>query len=338
MFQQWLRPVMALAALSCLPALAEPVFQDPLDTPAMHSVLATSAPLNAVARAGDRLVAVGLRGVILYSDDQGTSWAQAESPSSVDLTSVYFVNALQGWAVGHQGLVLHSTDGGRTWLRQLDSLRIGALLNQHSNREAGQVPAEGSTDFPLLDVWFEDALHGFVIGAFNLVFYTEDGGQNWSPWSAHMDNPQGLHLYAIRPAGDTLFVAGEQGLLLRLNRKKQRFEVLPTPYNGSYFNLIGTPQLILAIGLRGNAYRSTDKGQTWQKINTGLAASLASGTVRADGSIALVSLAGDVLVSDDQAQSFKRLKVERSAPFFGVADMGSAGLSLVGMRGVRVAR
>ncbi|MDD2058496.1 YCF48-related protein [Pseudomonas sp. GD03860] len=339
MFEPWLRPVIALAALSCLPVQAQPAFRDPLDVAPMHSALATQAPLNAVTRAGDRLVAVGLRGSILYSDDLGTSWTQARSPSSTDLTAVYFSTPQLGWAVGHQGVVLHSSDGGLSWSRQLDGLGIGALLRQQGEAGAtAPLPAEGSSDFPLLDVWFEDARRGFVVGAFNLILHTEDGGKSWSSWSSRTQNPQGLHLYSIRWADGALFIAGEQGLVLRLDAQSQRFEALATPYKGSFFNLVGTPQVVLAVGLRGTAYRSSDRGQSWHKVETGLGSSLAGGTVRADGSIVLVSLAGDVLLSRDQARSFTRLSIDRPAPYFAVADAGPAGLSLVGIRGVRLAK
>ncbi|MNJ26051.1 Ycf48-like protein precursor [compost metagenome] len=337
MFEQWLRPVIALAAISCLPVLAQPAFRDPLNVAPMQSALAPYAPLNGVTRAGDRLVAVGLRGSILYSDDQGGNWNQAQSPSSTDLTAVFFSTPQQGWAVGQQGVVLHTNDGGSTWQRQLDGANIGALLRQQS-AQGMTLPAEGSTDFPLLDVWFEDERNGFVVGAFNLILHTEDGGKTWSPWSSRTQNPKGLHLYAIRQAAGELFIAGEQGLMMRLDRQSQRFQALSTPYNGSYFNLVGTPQMILAIGLRGTAYRSTDHGQSWQKVETGINSSLSGGTVRSDGVIVLVSLAGDVLFSEDQARTFRRLDVERPAPYFAVADAGPSGLSLVGMRGVRLAK
>ncbi|WP_136476351.1 YCF48-related protein [Pseudomonas sp. DG56-2] len=336
MFEQWIRPVIVVAALSCLPALAQPTFRDPLNVPPMPSALAAHAPLNAVVRAGDRLVAVGLRGTILYSEDFGKNWQQAQSPSSTDLTAVYFTTPLLGWAVGHQGVVLHSRDGGRRWEKQLDGLAIGALLRQQGQEtNALALPTQGSSDFPLLDVWFESAQNGFVIGAFNLILRTEDGGKSWSNWSSRTQNPQALHLYAIRPAAGGVYIAGEQGLLLRLNPAKQHFEGVTTPYKGSYFNLVGTPQLILAIGLRGTAYRSTDQGQSWQKAETGLSSSLSAGTVRADGSIVLVSLAGDLLQSHDQGRTFTRRSLEQPAPYFAVADAGEAGLSLVGLRGVR---
>src|SRR5262245_27135909 len=99
MFHRWVRPLLAVAALHCLPLYAQPVFQPPVDVPPMQSPLASSAPLNAVALAGPRLVAAGLRGNILFSDDQGATWQQASVPSSSDLTALYFVSPEQGWAV-----------------------------------------------------------------------------------------------------------------------------------------------------------------------------------------------------------------------------------------------
>ena len=34
-------------------------------------------------------------------------------------------------------------------------------------------------DQPLLDVWFDNERSGFVVGAFNLIFHTDDGGASW---------------------------------------------------------------------------------------------------------------------------------------------------------------
>lgn len=100
---------------------AEVGVRDVLDQPARLSERAVSSVLNAVVLAGTRLVAVGERGVVLLSDDNGRSWRQAGSvPVSVALTDVHFVSATHGWAVGHSGVVLHSDDGGETWMRQLD--------------------------------------------------------------------------------------------------------------------------------------------------------------------------------------------------------------------------
>ena len=52
-------------------------FVDVLDTPAQISPLAGRSLMQAVARAGDRLVAVGQRGHVVYSTDGGATWKQA---------------------------------------------------------------------------------------------------------------------------------------------------------------------------------------------------------------------------------------------------------------------
>src|SRR5690606_9884464 len=99
----------------------------------------------AVSRAGNRLVAVGERGVVLLSDDDGRNWHQAENvPVSVTLTDVHFVSATHGWAVGHSGVVLHSADGGETWQRQLDGNQAAKIILEDARQRAaaGEAGAE----------------------------------------------------------------------------------------------------------------------------------------------------------------------------------------------------
>ena len=88
---------------------------------AEHSVLLD------VVKTGNRLVAVGERGVVVLSDDGGRTWRQASVSTSVTLTSVQFASLKAGWAVGHSGVVVHTEDGGETWTRQLDG-RTAAKL------------------------------------------------------------------------------------------------------------------------------------------------------------------------------------------------------------------
>src|SRR5688572_33454441 len=74
---------------------------DAANKPAAIEPLAANSLLLDLAVAGARLVAVGERGHVLLSDDQGATWRQATSvPTRVMLTSVYFVDGQYGWAVG----------------------------------------------------------------------------------------------------------------------------------------------------------------------------------------------------------------------------------------------
>ncbi|WP_271407955.1 WD40/YVTN/BNR-like repeat-containing protein [Pseudomonas sp. Q1-7] len=345
----------ALSAPFCRPVVAEG-FIDVLDTPAQQSPLAQHSLLVGLASAGDRLVAVGQRGHILTSDDAGESWQQARVPVSSDLVAVHFPTARHGWAVGHDGVVLHSGDGGANWERQLDGRQIGPTLLAHYEALARSAPddealaalvdeakrmTEEGADKPFLDVWFENERVGYIVGAFNLLFRTEDGGRSWTPWMERTDNPSALNLYAIRPADGELYIAGEQGLLLRLDRATGRFESRPAAYDGSFFGILGKPGVALVFGLRGNVFRSVDGGASWNPVETGLPVSITTGTALADGRLALLSQAGHLLLSRDDGASFQLQPQPALAPVAAAQAAQAAGpgqLVLVGVRGARPLR
>ncbi|QJP09589.1 WD40/YVTN/BNR-like repeat-containing protein [Pseudomonas multiresinivorans] len=319
-------------------------FVDVLDLPAAYSNVPSRVPLLAITRVDKRLVSVGQRGHILYSDDGGSDWRQAEVPVSSDLTAVRFPTPQDGWAVGHDGVVLHSADGGVHWQRQLDGRQIGQLMIDYYNahpqpdnatwlEQARRFKEEGA-DKPFLDLWFRDANEGFVVGAFNLILRTTDGGRTWEPWNHRIDNPQSLHLTAMAASGDGLFIVGEQGLLLRLDRQQERFVALQSPYAGSFFGVVAQPGLVFAYGLRGHAVRSVDGGESWSAVDTGLPVSLTAASFDANGRLYLFSQAGQGLVSDNRGASFKALELAERLPVSG-AVAGPGRLLLVGTRGVR---
>ena len=338
----------ALAAGSILPLAAHATapatspWRDVLDTPAQKSALAPRALLTGLALAGKRVVAVGQRGHVLLSDDAGKSWQQAEVPVSADLVAVQFPTTSDGWAVGHDGVVLHSADAGNTWTRQLDGRGLGDVLVAHYTRsgdekwlaEARRFAAQGAEN-PFLDVWFDDARSGTIVGAFGLVLRTADGGKTWEPLLHAADNPKSLHLYAVRRIGADLFIAGEQGTALKLDRDSGRFVALNLPYKGTLFGVVGKDRVVLAHGLRGNVVRSTDGGVSWQNVPTGVGVGLTASTLDERGRFVIVSQAGHVLVSSDDGASFTLAKVERPTPAAAVVSAGAGALIVAGPRGVQ---
>ncbi|MCK8659311.1 WD40/YVTN/BNR-like repeat-containing protein [Pseudomonas umsongensis] len=345
---------LVLALLCTLLALVQGVaragaYVDVLDLPAKPSALAVRSPLIDIARAGERLVTVGQRGHILYSDDAGQHWLQAGVPLSSDLTAVFFPTASQGWAVGNDGVVLHTSDAGATWSKQLDGRQIGELLVRHYSALASAEPgneqwpllvAEGQrlveqgADKPLLDVWFANDKVGYVVGVFNLILRTEDGGQSWTPFQDRTDNPQGFHLNAIASTGDALYIAGEQGLLLKWNDHSQRFAAVPTPYQGSFFGVVGKPNEVLVYGLRGNVLRSTDGGQHWTALDSGLHVSITAALVDGHGQYHLFTQAGHALAS----QTGDRLQLmphQDLPPVAGATLAANGSLVVVGSRGAQ---
>lgn len=325
-------------------------FAQILDTPAVQSELAINNQLVDVTQVDKRLIAVGQRGHIVYSDDLGITWQQASVPLSADLLAVYFPTATDGWAVGHSGVVLHSSDAGATWSRQLDGRQIGQVLLDHYTKLSAAQPdnqqlltllddakrmQEEGEDSSFLDVWFANDKVGYIVGTFNLIFRTEDGGKNWTPILENSENPQGFHLNAINKIGDEVFIVGEQGLALKLDQATQRFVSVPTAYAGTFFGMIGKPGLVLVYGLRGNVYRSTDAGANWAKVETGLPVSIAAASLDSSGSIYLLSQAGHVLVSSDDGVTFVLRPQEPLASVAGATVTRDNQLVVVGNRGVR---
>ncbi|MDR6714375.1 photosystem II stability/assembly factor-like uncharacterized protein [Pseudomonas hunanensis] len=289
-----------------------------------ESAKASESLLIDVAHAGQRLVVVGDRGHILFSDDQGKTWTQARVPTRQLLTAVFFLDDKRGWAVGHDAQILASNDGGATWTKQFEDLA----------REA-----------PLLDIRFIDAQHGFAVGAYGALLETTDGGQHWQDIGERLDNPDQLHLNGIAAIKDAgLFIVGEQGSMFRSADNGQSWAPVQSPYEGSLFGVIGTAQArtLLAYGLRGNLMRSTDFGDTWQSIELRaergpLEFGLASATLVDDGSVVLVGNGGSVLRSSDDGQTFTVFNRADRIALAGVSGLADGRLLLVGQGGVHLA-
>lgn len=345
---------LVVAASAAVAATSAGGAGDVLDRPARTSALADQRPIDALAHAGRRLVAAGQRGHILLSDDDGRTWTQATVPVSSDLTALSFPTADTGYAVGHDGVVLGTTDGGATWRKLLDGRAVNALVlaamqrkvaaggddDAHKLLDEAKRNVELGPDKPFLDVWFANANDGFVVGAYNLILHTADGGRTWDSWFDATDNPKLLNLYAIRPLGDALFIAGEGGLLLVRDKGTQRFRALHADYKGSFFGVLGLPAAdtpqggVLAFGMRGHALLSHDGGASWRALDTGLTASITAGEATADGRVVLVDQSGSIAISRDHGETFARVAVAQPMPLAAVAVTPS-GIVLAGPRGLR---
>ena len=101
---------------------------------AAKSVLASQSLINAMDKIDNRIYAVGENGIILYSDDFGDSWTQAESvPYTSTLTDISCSSKQSCWVTGHDATILHSNDHGVTWIKQYEDPGWDApLLSIHT--------------------------------------------------------------------------------------------------------------------------------------------------------------------------------------------------------------
>jgi photosystem II stability/assembly factor-like uncharacterized protein len=324
-------------------------FESPLQQAAMRSDILGTSPLMAVTVTGTRIVVVGLRGSILFSDDQGNSWKQASVPVSTDLVAVYFPVIDRGWAVGHGGVVLHSIDGGASWQKQLDGFEASRIAIEYYQQRVATEPdlqgfldkenslaVEGETQ-PFLDVYFVDDQLGYVVGTFNRIFRTTDAGKSWQPLMHITENPGELHFYTVRGAGQQLYVAGEQGKVWKWGPGQELFVALDTPYSGTLFGLLALPDnALFAYGMRGNMFVKANQQAQWQKLASTVSAGITGALALPDGGLLIVDQAGGISRSAGLDGPFRALKVAHSMPYFSVALLPENKVVLAGAVGVSV--
>lgn len=308
--------------------------------PAVTSLHAAQSVMLGAARAGQRAITVGERGIILFSDDDGKRWQQAAVPVSVTLTAVRFADARNGVAVGHAGIVLITQDGGASWRKVLDGERIAALALEAAKRgndaialrDAERLSAEGA-DKPLLDICLPDQNRILAIGAYGLAFASEDGGRTWASWMERIHNPKGLHLNAVRSRGDTILIAGERGYAAVSTDAGRTFRTLAVPYQGSFFTaeITADNQFVLA-GLRGNVWQSADQGANWRQLDNPAPVTITASAIRSSGTMVFANQAGMLLTLDDH--TLTPSPAAPLPPLNGVFEMPSGALLALSIQGL----
>ncbi|MDF1781099.1 MAG: YCF48-related protein [Alcanivoracaceae bacterium] len=305
-----------------------------------------------VARAGTRVVAVGDRGNILFSEDEGQTWVSAQSPTDALLTSVCFADAKHGWAVGHDAVVLGTADGGETWAVQYSDALGGGAADASADDEDDydnyddydsydsydQPEVVDTSGAPFLDVICESADRAMAVGGYGYVVETQDGGTSWQKRNADIPNPDGWHLYAIQriPNTSTLLIAGEKGTLLRSRDNGVSWQKLKSPYGGTFFGMTVTNNLVLVHGMQGKVFSSRDAGTTWREIKTGVTRAVNDGVVLQDGTIILIGQSGAVLVSHDNGNSVALQYLRNRETVSGVLSLTDGGLLVAGDHGLNV--
>lgn len=368
---QLARALLCVTALGLLPYSAFSAVPDY----AMQTDKAITSMMLDIAAAGDHLVAVGERGHILYSDDNGATWLQAEVPTSAMLTRVFFISPELGWAVGHDGNVLVSRNGGVNWELQRDGVDAQAQANEeragrakvkleqlyeriktapedekaalaeeikeaeHALEKARELLNEPVFAPPLMDVWFANEEQGWASGAYGTLLHTSNSGRHWDDWSHKVDNPEELHLNGLAGAPDgSLYLASEWGTVFLSRSNGESWQPLETGYEGSFFGVLFNPvsNSVFAYGLRGTVYRSRDGGETWEPLQSRAPASLLGALGTDKGTLIFVGQGGMASISQDDGDSFTLLPQPSRAGIHGIAPMVDGRYMVTGDGGSRV--
>jgi photosystem II stability/assembly factor-like uncharacterized protein len=295
------------------PAVAPP---DPATLTAEPMPNASKALVLDLVAAADRAIAVGERGHILVSESR-TDWRQVEGvPTRSTLTAVAAVGN-KAWAVGHDGVILHSPDGGLTWVRQ----RVTPYDPDSTDLHNGS---------PLLDVLFLDENNGFAIGAYALLLRTRDGGATWAPVALPAAAGD-----AADAADDDMAVADDDESWV-MSEEDVAIEEESDPHlNGIARTGDGS---LFIVAERGAAYRSSDGGESWQRLSLPYDGSM-FGVIGYQGRHVLAfGLRGNVLESRDLGDTWTEVQSGSDLSLMGGAGWAGGGAALVGANGVVLTR
>jgi photosystem II stability/assembly factor-like uncharacterized protein len=175
-------------------------------------------------------------GFVCKSTDGGNNWITLSGIGPAMMTSsLSFINSDTGWVAGSN--ILKTTDGGTTWVEQLDIepnyFTTVQFVNDHtgwaSSENAGVIYKTtngGDSWFQqsvtgLTKTFFIDTLTGWLISGHD-IYYTSDGGNDWSLQNSNTDNE----------LNDICFINRMEGWAVGANGT-----ILYTPYGGNPWSL-----------------------------------------------------------------------------------------------------
>jgi photosystem II stability/assembly factor-like uncharacterized protein len=214
------------------------------------------------------LWAVGPRGIMLRSLDDGATWQDRSLGKDITLNAVTFVDDKEGWVVGEFGTILHTEDGGETWQRSEVIEGLPPYAEDVSEEVALHlgIPRLSTDDLYLFDVVFVTPDIGYAVAASGFVLTTTDHGQHWT--AARADTRNTLFKIAAPPQGD-LISTGVLGTVVhrrgdRWTRDEEISHTVFTWIRGVDFSADGS--LGMAVGGKATVLLSSDRGEHWEML------------------------------------------------------------------------
>ena len=131
-------------------------------------------------------------------------------------------------------------------------------------------------------------------------------------------------------------IAGEAGILFRSPDNGETWQLLKSPYDGSFYALteLLPSQALLVMGLRGRGFRSDDYGKSWIELDMGTRTTLTSALQLDSGELIAAGNSGNLSVSLDGGEQFSSKIQQGRRSYSGLVMSGTRGLILVGQGGI----
>lgn len=222
-------------------------------------------------------------GRVYRTVDGGNTWNFALSPSSLDITSIHFINATTGFGFGTGSVYIKSTDAGQTW----DEFPIGVgSINQYFDADLtpnGNLHAVGTygamirstnlgisfvsqpfvTEHSITDIEFLNVSTGYAVAGFGDgdILKTTDAGETWVSQTSSYTLP----LYGISFTGaETGYLAGSINIKKTTNGGLNWADVYTSTTNEIFGDIYFTNSNTgYAVGSYARLLKTTNAGATW---------------------------------------------------------------------------
>jgi photosystem II stability/assembly factor-like uncharacterized protein len=187
---------------------------------------------------------VGEAGVILHTENRGSTWTTQSRGSTDFLYDVSFINNNSGMVVGNGGIILRTTNQGATW-------------SQHSS----------GTENSLFAVRLLNLNIAFAAGAHGTILKTTNAGVSWTAQSSGVGEwINDIFFFNM----ETGIVAGTTGLILRTTNggtswSKQTSGTFWDLHSVSFADDVNG----IAVGKNGTIIKSTNGGISWSAQSSG---------------------------------------------------------------------
>ena len=218
-------------------------------------------------------------------------------------------------AVGEFGHVLLSDNNGETWRQAASVPTRNTLVGvTFIDNQTGYAVGHAATimktsdggdnwtlqynerrgETPLFAVYFADAQNGIAVGGFSYTFETNNGGESWTQRALVEDSYDDFHL-------NDLFTDKKGNIYI------------PAEF--------------------GTVYKSRDRGQNWQAIETGYDGSFWSGLGLANGDVLVFGMRGNVWRSSDAGVTWKQVDTGTDQSVSGGTQLDDGRVVLAGLSG-----
>lgn len=206
-----------------------------------------------------------------------------------DLNSIYFTDDTTGYACGgdryYHGDILKTLDGGKTWMAQGENLDKTLYQINFTAHDTGFISGfdgriyrtyNAGASWDLYQLWFYSPMHDIMMADKNnglccggdgyktgFIYRTQDGGNVWS-----MDSFD-LEFRSVYMTDQSTGFASGYGSIFKTSDGGVSWQ--HTSASGDFFHSIYfvNGETGFAVGYEGTILKTTDAGNTWDKIRNG---------------------------------------------------------------------